>query len=310
MAPGNNAQIVNGTPKVLAIVGMGPKLGMAVARRFGREGYRLGLVSRNFDRLAGYTAELKRDDIEAACFPADVCDRQQLKSALAHMKKRLGRIDVLEYSPMIDVTNLRSAIETTPESVMPLMDHVVYGAIAAAECVMDDMVARRDGALLFTSGLSAVVPLPSHTNVSVAMAGLHRYVQSLNVTLADSGVYAGNFVIGELRPPAAYADILWEMATKREGAERVIGDPVPLAAFETLVARGYAQPHPARLIKPLPDPRDDNERDTLLRALVHAHMTAASFEDEAPRVRANVEAEVAKLGGDTQAPYFGAKSHA
>lgn len=293
--------------KVLAIVGMGPQLGMAIARRFGREGYRVGLVARSQERLAAYVAELGLEGIEAAYFLADVCNRRQLELAIDGIKKRFGCIDVLEYSPMINANDLRSAIQTTPESVMSLMDHVVYGAITAATCVLDDMIKQGDGALLFTSGLSAVAPLPSHTNVSIAMAGLFRYVESLNVTLSDTGVYAGNFVIGELRTADAYAEILWNMVETRERANVVIGDPLPLAAFETLVARGYAQPHPAKLIKPLPAAKNDDERDNYLLALVHAHMNVARFEDEAPDILANIEREIAILGGDINAPRFGAR---
>jgi NADP-dependent 3-hydroxy acid dehydrogenase YdfG len=279
---------------------------MAVARRFGREGYRVGLVARNKERLGGYVAALEHEGIEAAYFAADVCDRPQLELALDGIRVRFGPVDVLEYSPMIDAKDLRSATKTTPASVIPLMDHIVYGAITAAGRVLDSMIERADGALLFTSGLSAVVPLPSHTNVAIAMAGLHRYVQSLNVSLSDTGVYVGNLVIGELRRPEDYADILWNMAEKRERPDVVIGDPVPLAAFETLVARGYAQAHPARLLKPLPAPRSDHERDTLLLSLLHAHMNAVRFED-APNILANIEQEVTKLGGNMQTPRFGAR---
>ena len=297
---------MNNIGKVLVIVGMGPQLGMALARRFGQSGYKVGLIARNKDRLADFVAKLTLEGIDAAYYQADVCNRLQLKSAIDSIKCQFGRIDVLEYSPMIDVNNLSSSVNTTPESVMPLMDHVVYGAITAASCVLEDMIKQGDGALLFTSGLSAVVPLPSHTNVSIAMAGLFRYVESLNVSLSDTGVYAGNFVIGELRTADAYAEELWKMSESRESANIVIGDPLPLAAFETLVARGYAQPHPAKLIKPLPVPRTKDERNTFLLALVHAHMNKARFAEDAPAIFKNIESEVILLEGDMSAPYFGA----
>jgi hypothetical protein len=72
------------------------------------------------------------------------------------------------------------------------------------------------------------------------------------------------------------------------------------------VARGLAQAHPARLLKPLPAPRSDYERDTLLLALVHAHMNAVRFEDAAT-ILANIQQEVSKLGGNMQTPRFGAR---
>src|SRR5271154_4272048 len=159
--------------KVLAIVGMGPHLGMAVARRFGRQGYQLGLIARSQERLNGYVTALEHEGIEAACFQANICNSPELESALDGITQHFGRVDVLEYSPMINVANLYSATTTTAASVMPMMELVVYGAIVAVRRVLGGMIGRGDGALLFTSGLSAVVPLPSHTNVAIAMAGLH-----------------------------------------------------------------------------------------------------------------------------------------
>ncbi|MGO4427734.1 SDR family NAD(P)-dependent oxidoreductase, partial [Streptomyces sp. MCAF7] len=42
----------------IAIIGAGPGLGAAVARRFGREGYGIALISRDQDRLDALAAEL------------------------------------------------------------------------------------------------------------------------------------------------------------------------------------------------------------------------------------------------------------
>jgi short-subunit dehydrogenase len=42
----------------LAIVGAGPGLGMAVARRFGAEGFSVGLLSRGQERADGLAAQL------------------------------------------------------------------------------------------------------------------------------------------------------------------------------------------------------------------------------------------------------------
>ena len=38
---------------VIAIVGVGPGLGLSIARRFGREGYAVALISRTQSRLGG-----------------------------------------------------------------------------------------------------------------------------------------------------------------------------------------------------------------------------------------------------------------
>ena len=84
---------------VIAIVGAGPGLGFAIARRFGREGFRVALVSRAQSRLDALTASLGADGIEAAGFAADVLDRPSLRAALAAAGERFGGVDVLELLP-------------------------------------------------------------------------------------------------------------------------------------------------------------------------------------------------------------------
>ena len=45
---------------VCVVVGVGPGIGQAVARRFGREGYSLGLIARKKESLAGCTTGNRR----------------------------------------------------------------------------------------------------------------------------------------------------------------------------------------------------------------------------------------------------------
>src|SRR5215210_2185034 len=49
----------------IVIVGAGPNLGAAIARRFGREGMPIGLISRNHDKLEQLAAELTEAGITA-----------------------------------------------------------------------------------------------------------------------------------------------------------------------------------------------------------------------------------------------------
>jgi short-subunit dehydrogenase len=63
---------------VIAIVGAGQGLGLSIARRFGREGFAVALISRSAANLGTLTAELRRTGIEAAGFEADVRDRPAL----------------------------------------------------------------------------------------------------------------------------------------------------------------------------------------------------------------------------------------
>jgi NADP-dependent 3-hydroxy acid dehydrogenase YdfG len=84
----------------IVIVGAGPNLGAAVARRFGRQGLAVGLVARNLEQLAALTTELEADGMQAAHAAADIRDADALSAAIATLAQRLGPVEVLEYSPL------------------------------------------------------------------------------------------------------------------------------------------------------------------------------------------------------------------
>jgi NAD(P)-dependent dehydrogenase (short-subunit alcohol dehydrogenase family) len=57
---------------VLAIVGAGPGMGLAIAKTFGANGNKVGLLSRDSAKLHPLVAELAEHGIEAAAFALDV----------------------------------------------------------------------------------------------------------------------------------------------------------------------------------------------------------------------------------------------
>ena len=66
----------------IAIVGAGPGLGAATARRFASEGFEVALVSRSRDRVDALAAQLADAGVPARGYVADVRDAEALASAL------------------------------------------------------------------------------------------------------------------------------------------------------------------------------------------------------------------------------------
>lgn len=62
----------------IAIVGAGPGLGAAVARKFGREGFAVALIARNRTKLEALEKDLAADGVTARGYVADVRDRDPL----------------------------------------------------------------------------------------------------------------------------------------------------------------------------------------------------------------------------------------
>jgi NADP-dependent 3-hydroxy acid dehydrogenase YdfG len=182
--------------KTIAIFGAGPALGLAVAHRFGREGYQVALVARGRDHLDELVGELTRDGITAKGFQADLTDRAAALAAIDAIEAELGPVDVLEYSPTPGVNPGTSPSQVAADMVAPLLDKFVLTPIALAGRVLPGMLKRGDGGLLFPMGAAAKYPMPRMVTGGVALAALRNYVHALHAEVAPQGVYAGTLLIG------------------------------------------------------------------------------------------------------------------
>lgn len=178
--------------KTMVIIGAGRNLGFSLAKRFGKEGFQIALVARNEEKLQGMANELKDSGIEAAGFPADISKKEEIVKVLNDIKTKYGIIDVLEFSPLTWDFRPVSVLEMTPESVLYQFESQVMSAINIVNYVSPDMIERGEGALLFTTGLSAYYPLPIMGDLGIAMAGLRNYLSNLTAALSPKGILVAN----------------------------------------------------------------------------------------------------------------------
>lgn len=225
------------------VIGAGPGLGLAIARRFGREGYRVALVSRNSARHADYLAQLTGSGIEAAAFAADVRDVEQLDAALDQVIERFGGADLVYYGPSPhNVAEEQKSIQQVTSADMADAMASVYPAAGVVAKVLPGMLERGDGAFLFTSAISAVLPIPELGAMTLPAAAARSYAVTLNAALAPKGLYAGVLLIGGLidgsdiqkaissgqsdaaflLDPDRIADAAWEMVHRRKSPEALI----------------------------------------------------------------------------------------
>ena len=213
----------------IVIVGAGPNLGAAIARRFGREGMPVGLVSRNREKLESLADDLAQDRITAASAPADIRDASSLASAIGSLADRLGPIEVLEYSPVPAGEYMRPVLETAVDDVRAALEFSVLGAVAAVTTVIGAMLERGSGTILFTTGGAAINPNPARTGVGIAFAGEVAYARMLHAELRDRGIHVGHTAIGgSIAPdgdhhPDDVADVLWRHHTERGDFQTRLG---------------------------------------------------------------------------------------
>ena len=180
--------------KVIAIVGMGPGVSAAAARRFGREGYSVAAIARRPEALNAAVTELQNAGLTAAAYPADAGDADALAAALAMVKTELGLVDVLLFNAA-GIRHKPLAQLMTGELMADLAVSV-GGALTAAQAVLPDMRERGRGTLLFTGGGFAMEPAPDYATVGIGKAALRNLAFSLFADLKDTGVHAATVTIG------------------------------------------------------------------------------------------------------------------
>jgi len=218
--------------KTLVIVGAGPGLGLSLARRFGREGFRVALIARRRESVDHMIEALAGDGIESAGFIADIGNEAALNHAFTDIRKRFGRIDVLQFSPTPSPEG--NAEKYSPVALdRPTMERLsqvqILGAVSSVQAVLPEMLERGQGTIFITTTGSAFHIMPVYTPVGVVMAGLRNYALCLHQVLSEKGVYAATVCIGVLiRPgdplgdPDRLADRYFEMYTHGTEAELVV----------------------------------------------------------------------------------------
>jgi NADP-dependent 3-hydroxy acid dehydrogenase YdfG len=199
----------------VVIVGAGPNLGAAVARRFGREGMAVGLIARNTAKLEALAGELSADGLRIAHRAADIRDAEALYGAIISLADEFGSVEVLEYSPLPAREFMKPILETTVDDVRGPLEFSVLGAVAAATAVIGPMLERGSGTILYTTGGAAISPYPLRAGVGISFAGEVAYARMLHDEVKDGGVHVAHTAIaGRIAPGADHhpddiADVLW-----------------------------------------------------------------------------------------------------
>ena len=236
--------------KTIAIFGAGPALGLSVARRFGREGYRVALVARRQESLDALMDALP--GVETAAFRADLLDPAQLTAAVAAVEDRFGHVDVAVWSPGGLDQQRVAVLDVDPDELPGQLELLLLAPIRLARLLLPGMRARGDGAMLYASGASALQAMPQLGNVGVALAGMRNWVHGAYAELAGEGVYLGVVPIGGLiknsaaetlllnapeqfanfdlealkartLDPDDIAEVFWDLNLKRDRVEEVVG---------------------------------------------------------------------------------------
>ena len=207
--------------KLLAVVGMGPGVSLAAARRFTKEGYSVAAIARRADVLQEQVDALKATGATAKGYTADSGDPSSLSAALGKIALEMGDPDVLLYNAA--GVRFKPLAELTADEFNADLRVSIGGALAAAQVVLPAMRKTGRGSILFTGGGFAFEPMPPLASLGVGKAGIRNLAFSLFAELKDKGIHAGTVTIcgpvkaGTPFDPDRIAEAFWTLHAQPSG---------------------------------------------------------------------------------------------
>ena len=174
--------------KVGLIIGAGPGIGQAVAHAFAHEGYDIGMIARNPDRLAtACTLIAKKTGRTVRAYAGDAGDEASLKAAIGRARRGLGEIELLVYNTAAASLGRPTMLEQ--EQLVSEFRVNVGGALVAVREVAKAMKKAGRGTILFTGGASAYEPVAEYASLSLGKAALRSLTYTLAQELGRDGIH-------------------------------------------------------------------------------------------------------------------------
>ena len=214
--------MVDPTSPLVAIVGVGPGLGAALATRFAEGGCALALLSRNPTSRASVLEQLATAKYPVHGYDCDVGDRASIAAAFKRIRATQGNPAVLVYNAGVFVQG--GILELDPERFEAAWRVNCAGAFGAAREVLPAMLAAGRGTILYTGATAALRGGAGFAGIAVGKFGQRALAQSMAREFGPRGIHVAHVVIdGQIATPAV-------RARQPERAAETLLDPAAIAA--------------------------------------------------------------------------------
>jgi short-subunit dehydrogenase len=188
----------------LLLVGAGPGLGVAVARRFAQGGYRVTLVARSSDGLEKLAADLADTGADIDTISEDASDPEDLGARLGVLYRGNGAPGLIVYNAVMGAPDHLLSSSVAHLHTAYAVD--VIGAIVVAQVAAPAMRAAGFGTILVTGGGFADHPIPGLATVSLGKAALRSAATMLGADLKQDGIRVATLTIaGQIAADTAFA---------------------------------------------------------------------------------------------------------
>jgi 3-oxoacyl-[acyl-carrier protein] reductase len=188
--------------KICIITGAAQGIGLATAMKFSQEGATVIVCDRQADAIAQAVAECRRvaaNGNVADGLVLDVTDREQVDAAVAQVKARYGRIDVLVNNA--GITKDARLSKMTLAQFDAVIDVNLRGVFHCAQAVADTMIAQGAGVILNASSVVGIYGNYGQTNYAASKFGVIGFTKTWSRELGPKGVRVNAVAPGFIDTP-------------------------------------------------------------------------------------------------------------
>lgn len=161
------------------ITGASQGIGAALATEFGKMGYRVGLFSRNKEKLDQVKVKIENNGGEALVLPGDVRDIKSIKDAYDKIEERWGFPDIIIANA--GVVYWKKSLDLDIKEVHNVIEVNFLGFINTIHTALPRMIANGGGQIVGITSSAAFRGLPYLSVYSATKGGVLRYLEAIRV---------------------------------------------------------------------------------------------------------------------------------
>lgn len=191
--------------EVALIVGVGPGLGSALARRFAKAGMSVALVARNTKKLEGLMKELQEWGGLGRTYGCDATEERLVKELFGLVTKEMGVPDLVVYN--IEHFGPGTILDIETPAFEECWRAMALGGFLVGREAARLMVPRGSGTVIFTGATGALRGRAEYINMAVGKFGIRALAQSMARELGPQGIHVAHVILdgGILSPGSGEA---------------------------------------------------------------------------------------------------------
>ena len=174
----------NGTQKVALVTGAARGIGLATAKRFLADGWRVALLDVDNEALRRTHAALPANETIAIC--CDVADAAGVAAAVARIAQAFGRLDALVNNAGIAI--FKPILDVTYEDWSRVLAVNLTGPFLCVQAAVPLMREAGGGAIVNITSISGLRASTLRTAYGTSKAGLAHLTQQQAIELASLGI--------------------------------------------------------------------------------------------------------------------------